>query len=72
MDVVIRKQTPTDDIPWDLLLEADPSQQLVEAYLRQGELWLLVQNAEVLGVYVLYPVEDGLAEVKSVSVAQAH
>ncbi|MEL6534186.1 MAG: GNAT family N-acetyltransferase [Bacteroidota bacterium] len=72
MDVVIRKQTPEDDIPWGLLLEADPSRVLVEACLSASELWRLQKAAELLGIYVLYPVNAALAEVKNISITEAH
>lgn len=70
--LTIRKANPSDPLPWDLLLEADPSRSRISDYLAAGELWLGFVEAELVGVYVLLFHSPTLAEIMNVSVAENH
>ena len=53
--------------PMDLLLLADPSEKLVNNYLKRGNCWVAEANNDVIGVYVL--LETRLDTVELVNVA---
>lgn len=51
-DVVIGR-AGADELPWNLLLEADPSRERVEGYLSDEFTRVARYSGEVIGVYVL-------------------
>lgn len=53
---------------FDLLLLADPSRKQVESYLGESNVYGAYIDNNLLGVYVLYPVNDGTAEIKNIAV----
>ena len=54
----------------ELLLLADPSQQLVEEYVKRGQCFVAEINARIIGVYVLLPTRPGTAELVNVAVVE--
>lgn len=64
---------PADLPPMDLLLLADPSEQMIASYIGRGECWTLTQGHEgTVGVYVLIPTRPGTMELVNVAVAERH
>ncbi|MEZ4545805.1 MAG: GNAT family N-acetyltransferase [Cyanobacteriota/Melainabacteria group bacterium] len=51
--LTIRDPGADEEIPYHLLLEADPSRELVDAYLKDAKLRLAYLNDKLVGVYVL-------------------
>lgn len=68
--MVIRLLGQEEPLPMDLLLEADPSEKLVRAYCAEGRCYVAEEAEEMLGVYVLVPLDDAVAEIKNVAVAE--
>ncbi len=69
---IIRELSGTDSIPYELLLEADPSKELVDSYLKSGHCSIAVRDLQIVGVYVLcVDKEDLSAEIVNVSVDAA-
>ncbi|MBD2865586.1 GNAT family N-acetyltransferase [Paenibacillus oceani] len=58
--------------PMELLLNADPSKQLVERYLQRGTSYVAVDSGEIVGVYVLLPTRPATVELVNVSVREEH
>jgi len=56
----------------ELLLLADPSQQLVEQYLKRGECYVAETDGAVIGVYVLLPTRPDTAEIVNVAVHELY
>lgn len=54
-------------IPFDLLLLADPSIELVTECLRQSELFVATCYGEILGVIVLFTLTADTIEVKNIA-----
>lgn len=52
-----------------LLLEADPSREMIEGYLDAGELYVLMVNGQTAAVAVVTRREDGACEIKNLAVA---
>jgi ribosomal protein S18 acetylase RimI-like enzyme len=64
----IRKLKSNEPLPMHLLLAADPSQKLVEDYLKRGECFIAEENKQVIGVYVLLPTRPGTVEMVNIAV----
>ena len=68
--VNIRKLQLNETPPFPLLLLADPSRQLVEAYLAQGECYVAEEKEEIIGVFVLVPLSEITLEIKNIAVRE--
>lgn len=53
-----------------LLFLADPSEKLVNDYLRRGRCWVVEANDEVIGVYVLLAIRPDTVELVNVAVRE--
>lgn len=60
-----------EPLPMELLLEADPAENLVRAYCNFG--WCIIgeQEGKVVGVYVLVALSDTTVEIKNLAVAES-
>ncbi|WP_135549589.1 GNAT family N-acetyltransferase [Paenibacillus cymbidii] len=68
----IRKLNANEIPPFELLLLADPSQKLVEEYLRRGYCFIGLRNDQVIGVYVLLPTRPDTVELVNLAVDENH
>lgn len=66
----IRKLNKNEHPPMDLLLLADPSQTLVEEYLRRGECFLAEDDHQIVGAYVLLPTRPETVELVNIAVVE--
>ncbi len=57
-------------LPLDLLLLADPSEEHVMNYVRKGECYVAIACDEVVGVYVLLVKNEHTAEIMNIAVAE--
>ena len=60
-----------EKIPYDLLLLADPSKDLIDEYLKQSDVFTARQNDKAIGVIVLFPLTVETVEIKNVAVKPA-
>lgn len=67
-NIIFDKLDKDDQIPYELLLLADPSKDLIDEYLKLSEIFTAKQNDEILGVAVLYPLTIETVEIKNVAV----
>lgn len=67
-DITISNLEKDDLIPYELLLLADPSKDLIDKYLKQSNLVLAKQNDETIGVIVLFPLTVETVEIKNIAV----
>ena len=72
MYLQIKKITSKKDIPWNLLLTADPARDLVEDYLSKGISYVALTEGKIVGVYVLVSVSEDVAELKNISVEEKY
>ncbi|WLR58597.1 GNAT family N-acetyltransferase [Guptibacillus hwajinpoensis] len=56
--------------PYDLLLDADPSLDYIERYLKVGSCYVAVEEQEVIGVYVLVEKEEEIMEIMNIAVRE--
>ena len=66
----IRLVNDTQQIPFDLLLLADPSRSMIEAYLAGGNCYVAFQDNILLGVLVLCEISPSIVEIKNIAVRE--
>lgn len=66
----IRRIVADKEAYMPLLLEADPSEDMIHRYLDEGELYALVAGGQTVGVAVLAQRWDGAPEIKNIAVAE--
>ncbi|NEY73621.1 GNAT family N-acetyltransferase [Bacillus mesophilus] len=64
----IRKLEIEENPPLSLLLLADPSREMVEDYTRRGVTYIAEILGNVIGVYVIVPLEHDTIELKNVAI----
>jgi len=69
-NVEIREIHADEEIPYELLLDADPSRQMINSYLPQSKIYLAILGNRVIGTYVLQPVDNEIVELKNIAVAE--
>jgi ribosomal protein S18 acetylase RimI-like enzyme len=70
-EFVIKCLTDKAELPMNLLLLADPSEEQVMSYVNEGECYVAVAHDEIVGVYVLLlNYEQSTAEIMNVAVAE--
>lgn len=68
---VTLRDLPIDQVPWHLLLLADPSREQVLHYLPQSQVLALLEGERAVGVVVITPRAVGEAEITNVAVDEA-
>src|SRR5689334_8526060 len=63
-----KEVTDKNLFPWKLLLEADPSKEMVNQYLLGGKIYGAFMGDELIGEYVLFPISKEIVELKNVAV----
>ena len=66
----IRKLNKGEKLPIELLLLADPSQEIVEEYVNRGECFVAESEQQIVGVYVLLPTRPEIVELVNVAVEE--
>jgi ribosomal protein S18 acetylase RimI-like enzyme len=68
----IRKLSKEEVPPIELLLLADPSEEMIMGYLQRGDCYVGELNNEIVGVYVLLPTRPGTMEIVNVAVSKEY
>jgi N-acetylglutamate synthase-like GNAT family acetyltransferase len=55
----------------DILLLADPTIEAIERYLYDGDLYIYNDGAATVAAAVIYPLEEGVCELKNISVKES-
>ena len=66
----IRELEKQERLPIELLLLADPSESIVEEYVKKGDCFIAESEKQVIGVYVLLPTRPKTVELVNVAVAK--
>lgn len=61
-----------EELPWELLLDADPSRARVESYLSNNLTRIAKRDDEVIGVYALKQLDAITYELMNIAVAEAY
>ncbi|OKP94395.1 N-acetyltransferase [Paenibacillus sp. P46E] len=70
MGVNIRLINSNEEIPFDLLLLADPSKEIVKEYLGRGQCLVALINEEIIGVMVLIRTRPETIEIVNIAVQE--
>ncbi|OXM84493.1 GNAT family N-acetyltransferase [Paenibacillus rigui] len=68
----VRQLNWNETAPMDLLLSADPSQALVEQYLKRGQCYIGEYDSTLVAVYVLLPTRPDTVELVNIAVSEGH
>jgi ribosomal protein S18 acetylase RimI-like enzyme len=68
--MVIRSLKNDEQPPWDLLLLADPSEELVSAYLNDSFFYVADLDNSVVGIIVLFPKSKNIVEIMNIAVSE--
>lgn len=67
---MIRKLQPDEAPPMDLLLLADPSRKIIEAYLTRAECFVMENQNQLIGAYILLPTRPETVELVNIAVQE--
>lgn len=70
-NITIRKMNCNDTIPYDLLYLADPSIDMVERYICEGECHIAILKNETVGVYLLSRKSLDTLEIVNIAVRES-
>jgi aminoglycoside 6'-N-acetyltransferase I len=70
-DVTIRPIAGEEEFPRALLLDADPAWEIVEQYLNREWVFMCCYDDIIIGIYVLFPLDETTIELKNIAVSEA-
>ncbi|MNP08997.1 putative N-acetyltransferase YvbK [compost metagenome] len=72
MEIIIKLLDNNQEIPYELLLLADPSIDLVEEYVRRGYCYLAFRENELVGEFVLIHTHPQTIEIVNIAVTEGY
>ncbi|WP_241535967.1 GNAT family N-acetyltransferase [Indiicoccus explosivorum] len=70
MNEGIRLLGTDEPLPMELLLEADPSEEMISRYITDSRILAAEENGRMIGVCVVLAVSPEIAEIKNIAVAE--
>jgi ribosomal protein S18 acetylase RimI-like enzyme len=67
-DISVQQVNGHENMPYDLLLLADPSTEMIDAYLKQSKVFVATLGQEVIGTIVISALSAQCAEIKNIAV----
>lgn len=67
-NITFKQLNDDEQVPYELLLLADPSIEMIEEYLKSSFIFIVAQNNKIVGVIVLFPLSEDLVEIKNIAV----
>lgn len=71
-DALLIREAPSADIPMELLLLADPSEEKVRSYLPRSRSFVALSGELVVGACVVQPMAGGSQELMNIAVWPSH
>jgi ribosomal protein S18 acetylase RimI-like enzyme len=71
-NISIRLLDKEEQLPFDLLLLADPSEDMISLYLSDSDVFIAEADQDILGICVVYPESQWLAEIKNIAVKEEY
>ena len=68
----IRKLGKNENLPFELLLLADPSRDYILEYVEKGVIFVAEIKQQIIGVYVLLPTSPEIIELMNIAVREDH
>lgn len=70
--IVIKKEKDNKEQYMDLLLEADPEKEMIEKYLKDGELFVLTYKETIACVAVVIKIDEDTVELKNIATKEEY
>ncbi|MDD7793096.1 GNAT family N-acetyltransferase [Clostridium sp. 'White wine YQ'] len=70
--IEIRRLMQNEEVPYDLLLLADPSIDIINDYVNRGEIFVANYMGEIVGVYVLIKTRPLTMELVNIAVHEKY
>ncbi len=67
-DLTFIKLDKEEQLPYELLLLADPSKEMVDNYIKHSEIFVAKLNGEIIGIIVLFPLTADQIEIINMAV----
>lgn len=67
-DLEIKPAKDYKEIPFDLLLSADPSRENILKYIQRSTVFKAMLNGDIIGCYVLFSHDESAVEIKNIAV----
>lgn len=72
MNIRIQRLAPEQEIPYDLLLLADPNKELVDDYLGRGHCYVALMDDVTVGEFVLIRTHPQTVEIVNIAVKEEY
>lgn len=72
MDIIIRKLKNDEKEPYNLLLLADPSEEIIKDYICRGTCYVASYEGEIVGAYILIKTRPFTMELVNIAVAEKY
>lgn len=69
--ITLAKLDKDEELPFDLLLLADPSRKMIDSYVKNADVYEARLHDQRVGVIVLYPLNSETIEIKNIAVEAA-
>lgn len=70
--LLIKRLEEGEEIPWKLLLMADPSKEVIEKYLSVSEIYVALLHNQIIGIYVLTNIPRHVFELKNIAIDEKY
>lgn len=70
--LIIQQLKNKDQMPWNLLLLADPSREKIEKYVHDSDVYIALLKNQIIGVYVLTNLGSDVVELKNIAVDEKY
>lgn len=71
-NLIINKLDKNDQIPWQLILLADPSKEVVEKYLPNPDVYTAYKGNELVGEYILLRTSNDEMELMNIAIDEKY
>jgi len=72
MEITIQRMESRAEIPYDLLMLADPSKRMIDEYMNRGQCYLAYHNGEVVGEFVFIHTHPHTIEIVNIAVKEEY
>ncbi|APC41244.1 GNAT family N-acetyltransferase [Clostridium estertheticum] len=71
-DVVIKKLSNDEEVPYELLLLADPSMDIINDYVYRGDCYVAYINNNIVAAYIILRTRPLTLELVNIAVSEAY
>lgn len=71
-NIIVAKLAVDDEVPYDLLLLADPSVEIINDYIYRGDCYVAYKDNNIVGAYVMMKTRPLTLELVNIAVDGAH